>query len=123
MNACFPEYAETPEEVRFNDAHRDPKCKHGRWVAVRDGEVVGVADHGQSSGMYHPQKFWIGVTVHPEHQGQGLGRMLYGHLMEALAPDEPLSLRCGVRADMERSVRFLADRGFTELMRTWESRL
>jgi GNAT superfamily N-acetyltransferase len=123
LNACYPEYAETPEAVRFNDAHRDPKCRRGRWLAWRDGEVVGAADYGQSSGMFHPQKFWIGVSVHPDHQGQGIGSLLYDYLMEELSPHEPISIRCSTRADMERGVRFLADRGFTELMRTWESRL
>jgi GNAT superfamily N-acetyltransferase len=123
LNSCYPEYAESPEELRFNDAHRHPKCRHGRWLAVRDGEVVGAADYGQSSESFHPQKFWMGVTVRPEHQRQGIGGRLYDHLMEQLSPFEPLSVRSSTRADMEPGVRFLAARGFTELMRSWESRL
>jgi GNAT superfamily N-acetyltransferase len=119
----YPEYPSTIEEWKDDDAKRDPKCQHQRFVAVHDGMIVGFASYGQHSGMYHPQRFNIGATVLPEHQGRGIGKALYAMLLNTLASFEPLSLRTNVREDMTRGVRFLQARGFVEDMKSWESRL
>jgi GNAT superfamily N-acetyltransferase len=123
-NTAYPDHPGTVTEERFFDEHRDPKCKFGRWIAEVAGEVVGVGAFGQHTDMYHPRKFWIQATVRPEHQGQGIGKAMYQHLLAALEPFEPVSLRVGgVREDMLRGRRFLEDRGFREEQRGWESRL
>lgn len=122
-NAVYDEYPGTVEEARYNDEHRDPKTKHARWVAEREGRVVAVGEYGQSAGMFHPRKFWIDIFVHPEWQGRGIGAALYGRVLDALAPFEPLAVRGNTREDWARGVRFLRDRGFAEDMRSWESRL
>jgi GNAT superfamily N-acetyltransferase len=122
-NACFPEYPGTVEEMKHGDASRSAKIKHRRLVAERDGVMLGVGNYGQFEGMYHPRKFSLGIFVHPDHQGSGVGRALYGALLQALAPFEPISLRANVREDQARTLRFLGDRGFDEDMRSWESRL
>ena len=122
-NACYPDYVDTVEELRFSDANRDPKIKWARFIAVVDGKPVAVGSYGQSMDMYHPQKFGIGVSVLPEYQGQGIGKALYEHVLTALDPHEPILLRAHAREDKARAVRFLTDRAFTEAMRDWESRL
>jgi GNAT superfamily N-acetyltransferase len=123
VSAAFADYPISEKEMRFADAHRDPKCMTRRWIAERDGWMVGGAQVGQSEWMYHPQKFHLMVIVHPEHQGQGIGGALYDHLMAELAPRDPISLMSQAREDHERAVRFLKDRGFVETQRAWESRL
>ena len=122
-NAVYREYPSTIAELRFQDEHRDPRCKFQRWVAEQDGGIVGVGEYGQSPSMYHPRKFSIEVTVHPAWQGQGIGSALYDQVIAALQPFDPLSLRAGTREDMTLGVRFLERRGFREDMRAWESRL
>lgn len=127
-NAVFPDYPATVEELMAQDQHRDPKCRFERYLAEKRADacspqVVGVATLGQSSLSYHPRKFWLDLSVTPERRGQGIGRALYDHLRRRIAADDPISIRACVREDMERSLRFLADRGFTEIMREWESRL
>ena len=122
-NRIFPEYPGTPDEIRFGDEHRDPKCKWARFVVEQDGAVVGSAEYGQSSHSYHPQKFGIDVSVDPDHQEQGIGRRGYAHLRSCLEEFEPIALKAGAREDYTRSTRFLTDRGFAETMRNWESRL
>jgi GNAT superfamily N-acetyltransferase len=122
-NAVYAEYPFTAEEQRFNDEHRDPKCKFARWVAERDGRVVGVGEYGQRAGMYHPRRFFISLSVDPAYQGQRIGAALYDRVLDALAPFEPLSLRADTREDWARAVRFIHDRDFREDMRSWESRL
>ena len=122
-NACFPEYPGTVEELRHDDSSRSPEMKFQRWVAELDGQLVGFSSHSQFEGMFHPRKFSLFLAVAPAHQGQGIGRALYEILVEALAPHDPLSLRANVREDQARTMRFLAERGFVENTRSWESRL
>lgn len=122
-HACYPDYVETIEELRFSDANRDPKIKWARFLAERDGKVIAAGGYSQSTDMYHPQKFGISISVLPEHEGQGIGKALYAHLLDALAPHDPILLRSNAREDRPRALRFLTDRGFTEAMREWESRL
>jgi GNAT superfamily N-acetyltransferase len=122
-NAVYPEYPDTIDEWRYWDEHRDPKCKWARWVAEQDGQVVGFGGYDQNPGMFHPRKFGLGAAVHPEYQGRGVGAALYEHVLKALDPFEPLSVRARTREDQHRAVRFLANRGFQDGMRDWESRL
>jgi GNAT superfamily N-acetyltransferase len=122
-NACYPEYPGTVEEWKHDDATRPERIKFRRLVAELDGAVVGAASHSQFEGMYHPRRFSVSAIVHPAFQGRGIGRALYARLLEALALHDPLSARANVREDFARSVRFLADRGFVEDSRSWESRL
>ncbi len=122
-NLVLPEYQDTVEDWKHQDAHRPPHLKHRRLVAELDGAIVGYAHYDQPEGMYHPQAFHIFVAVRPDQQGRGVGRALVAALMEALSPLDPLRLRARTRADMERGVRFLQDLGFSEEQRDWESRL
>jgi mycothiol synthase len=122
-NAVYPDYPNSVEEWQHGDRNRNPEHRFARFVAELEGRVVGVGQYGQSATNYHPRKFWLEGWVHPEHQGKGIGKALYHRLMEALAPLEPLTLRVGVREDMQRGVRFLQERGFVEERRAWESRL
>lgn len=122
-NAVAPEYAVTPDEIRDQDERRDPKCHHEQWVAEKNGQIVGTYSFGHSPWTFHPHRFWLDLTVHPEHQGQGIGSRLYEHLTMQAAPHCPEALRCGIREDWARSLRFAQDRGFTEAERSWESRL
>ena len=121
--AVLPEQPATLEDLQHWDAHRDPTCKFARWVAAVDQEVVGYGSYDQNNGMYHPRRFGVYVAVRPEQQGQGIGTALFEHVMAALAAFEPLSVRTRAREDRTRTLRFLADRGFQESMRDWESRL
>ncbi len=115
--AVLPEHPATLEDLQHRDAHRDPKCKFVRSVAEVDKEVVAYGIYDQNSGMYHPHKFSILVAVQPTYQGRGVGSALYKHIVGALAPFEPLSVRTHVREDRTRTLRFLAARGFHESMR------
>lgn len=122
-NAVYPDYPNSVEEWQHTDRNRNPEHRFARFVAELDGQVVGVAQYGQSATNYHPRKFWLEAWVHPRYQGRGVGKALYQQVMEALAPLKPLAVRAGVREDMERGVRFLQERGFVEERRAWESRL
>lgn len=123
INTVYPEYPRTVKEIRFNDEHRDPRCKFERYVAEREGRVIGISVYDQFPDMYHPRRFYVNIIVHPDSQHQGVGSELYNHLVEELQQFDPLSFRHGIREDMTSGIRFLKHRGFKEDNRGWESRL
>lgn len=124
-NAVYPDYPFSEEEWRHWDTRYDgERLKLWRVVVEeRGGRMIGSAEYHHSYDTYHPQKFAIDITVHPEHQGRGLGRRLYDLLMAELAPSHPIVLWANVRESFPLSIRFLERRGFEEKRRAWESRL
>lgn len=120
---AMPEYPETAEEIRHRDDRRDLQCRFRRFVATLAGQVIGYAQYDQSPAMYHPQKFSVAVCVNPDHQRQGIGTALYDYLTMDLAAYDPITLRTFAREDDESSLSFVHQRGFGEVMRSWESRL
>jgi GNAT superfamily N-acetyltransferase len=123
VNAVYPEYLDTVEDWRFEDAHRAPHIQMQRWLADLGGAPVAYGNYSQFEGMYHPHKFSVFVAVLPAQQGQGIGAALYDLIVAAVERLGPISLRSRAREDMARSTRFLRDRGYAEDMREWESRL
>jgi len=121
--AVEPEYPVTVEELQFHDANRDPKCRHARWVCENAGDIVASGGYGQETYVYHPRKFWLSLSVHPEHRRRGIGTRFYDHVLTELESFEPLSVGSSVRSDRSDSIAFLERRGFQEIMRAWESRL
>jgi mycothiol synthase len=122
-NVVWSEYPETADSWRHEDEHRDPKCLWARWVAEDDGQIVGYGEFTQWPGQYHPRKFDIGVTVLPDHHGQGIGATLYRAILAGLEPHQPIQLKGDTREDMTRGVAFAQRLGYVEKMRSWESRL
>jgi len=124
-NAIYSDYPWSVDEARHEDARYDGvKFVQRRFVAaLPDGRIVAHGRFHHVPNMYHPQKFWIDVLVHPEFQRRGFGSRLYDHVMSALAPSRPVMLWSNARETFEESLRFAAQRGFAEIRRAWESRL
>lgn len=124
-NAIYADYPWSVREARHDDARYDGvKFVRRRFVgALPDGRVVAHVSYHHVPNVYHPQKFWIDVLVHPEFQRRGFGSRLYDHLMAALAPSRPVKLWGSARETFGYSLRFATRRGFTEIRRAWESRL
>jgi GNAT superfamily N-acetyltransferase len=138
---AYQEYPMTALEIERRDEIREERCNHRRWVAVAGAprasagadsmgadptgadSIIGVGEHDQFGWMYHPRKFSIDIVVRPAWQGRGVGRALYDEILGAIEPFEPISVMSMTRECLDRSVRFLADRGFVEAMRSWESRI
>src|SRR5262249_31120284 len=121
--SLFTEFAQTADEFRFHDANVPERCKHGRWMAERNSEVVGYAEFGQHSGIYHPHKFYVEIGVDQDRLNQGIGSALYARLIDQLRPHRPRTLQSWCREDMPCYVRFLERRGFEAISRMWVSEL
>ncbi len=121
---AYPEYPATAEELQRGDAKRNPDHYRQRYVG-RDasGQIVAIGLAQHNSGAFHPQRFWINVIVAPEQQGLGFGRTLHNHILDSLAPFNPLSVEGGTRSDSPRSLRFLEERGYTLKTREYSSML
>ncbi len=122
-NRAFPEYPDSIDEWRHRDRHRGPAVRFQRYVAEQDGHIVAFGSFGQDEGMFHPRKFGVEVTVDPDQRRRGIGGALYDHLIDALAPLDPLALWAEAREDHAESIRFATRRGYVEAMRQWENHL
>ncbi|MBB6049369.1 GNAT family N-acetyltransferase [Armatimonas rosea] len=122
-NAVWPDYPVTVEELQSSDAQREAKLRHHRLLVEKDGHVVAQGRIGQSSWTYHPQKFYMGVDVHPDFRQRGIGKLLLAALEEKVADTNPIQYGADTREDKPESLGFLAKHGFVECMRAWESRL
>lgn len=117
INAIYPEMHYTAEDLAEDDRRRDPRFKHRRWVAIQQEQIVGTGSYNQSIWFDHPQKFLLGLSVLPSHQGRGIGSALYETLLQALQPFDPIALRASATSDRTRSTHFLEKRGFREVIR------
>ncbi len=122
-NTIFPDYPLTVEQLRFNEASKDPKVRHARFLLELDDVVVGMATYDQDIAAFHPQEFEVLILVLPEFEGKGFGQLLHAHTLEALKPFNPTTIRTHTREDFTRAVRFIEKQGFSEEMKEWESRL
>jgi GNAT superfamily N-acetyltransferase len=124
-NAVYPDYPWSEAEWRHNDAQYDGgRLKLIRLVAEdQSRRVVAVGEVHHARSVYHPQKLWLELMVHPEFQGRGIGSRLYGSLMGEAAALDTIMLWTSVRETSEAGLRFAARRGFVEKRRAWESRL
>jgi GNAT superfamily N-acetyltransferase len=123
QNATYTEFTTTVDDIQHEDEHRAPHCLHRRWVAERDGRVVGVAAYVQLEHVYHPRKFSLDVLVDPERLQQRIGSTLWTTMIDALRAFDPLAVDCWTREDMTCRVRFLEKRGFTSDYSMWASEL
>lgn len=117
----YPEDLLSEKELKHQDESYLAPCKFARYVAEQNGVILGSSNFEQHQGMYHPQKFFINVWVHPEHEKKGVGGALYEHLWAKLIAFNPLSLRTQVRENQLHAVAFAETRGFQETKRDWQS--
>jgi GNAT superfamily N-acetyltransferase len=123
LSAIYPEYPESVADHRHWDATRDKRCYMYRVLAEQDGLVIGFGQYNNVAYMFDPQKFWLDLGVHPEYRGQGIEAHIYNHLIDHVTPREPSLFWANCREDWAYRMSFLAERGFVEKMRYWESRL
>lgn len=123
--AIYPDYPSSAAELKISDETR-PSYAHWARQLVRERETgvfVGYGSWGHTFWSFHPDRYYLGVSVHPTWEGQGVGSELYDHLLAQVKAREPLSIEAETRSDKPRGVRFLADRGFELMTQEHASRL
>jgi len=122
-NVIFPDELDLPELLKHRDDARDQNYMLERVVAEVDGKAVGTASFGESMWTPMPNKFWIYIQVHPDHQRRGVGTAIYDHIVESLAEKDPKILDSWTREDKTEAVEFLSKRGYEQVMRGQNSRI
>ncbi len=109
-------FSHHPEQGRLTVAEFEDLTRQdwfdpaGLFVARRDGEVAGfhwTKQHGDGLGEVYV------ISVAPEHEGRGLGRVLLQRGLDHLAGSGDERVQLYVEADQERVVRMYERAGFT----------
>lgn len=122
-NLIEPEHADSVENWKHWDSHRDPAHVMHRFIAERDGEPVAFGHFMHQSWSFREDKYMIWVGVHPDHQRKGYGSALWDYMIATLAERQPGELVSYTREDRTGAVQFLEKRGFEVKLRMPESRI
>ena len=122
-NAAWPDDPSTVESKKYWDEKRNPKYLHQRFVWEQDGQIVAFGSYEQSEWSYHPDKYWLDVTVHPDYEDGDIPYQFYDYLLAQLYERNPISLGIGTREDKTARMALLKELGFEQVMRYPVSRL
>ena len=122
-NTLWPDEAQGLAEFKYEDASRDPKYTHARFVGEVDGKIVASGVYSHCSWSHVPGKYLVSIDVHPDHQNRGHGKQFYDFLMGELAKGDANALVTWTRDDKPDYARFITKRGFEFAMRYAVSRL
>jgi RimJ/RimL family protein N-acetyltransferase len=126
LNRLTPDRPWTVEQLRFEDdlAHAPPMvCRQLAVEEVSTGRMVAAGGTVTAPDGIGTGSFWVGADVDPDHQRRGIGRDLAERLEPVARELGALRLWASARAEDPRSIRFLAQTGYVEKHRAWQSRL
>ena len=110
--ANFPDEPASVGRWRFQDEKRDKKKFFSRNIVEVDGEHVGTVGFGAAPWADVPGLYFVGGSVHPDFQRQGLGCRMYDFAIEQLLPHRPKTIRAAARDDKADALAMLKKRGF-----------
>ncbi len=124
-NRIHPVHRTTEEVAEWRTAFDSPTHFRQELVAVHvpTDAVVAFASIEHHPHMQHPQKFWVGVEVDPDHRGHGVGSALYEELDRTARSLHAVRLWCSTQEADRGAVAFGDRRGFRTVRRVWTSRL
>ncbi len=122
-NAVNPDNLTSLEVLQAREGARRPDLLFRRLAAEEGGDLIGMATYGQNEWTVGADRLFVNVLVHPAWQGRGVGRALYGQVLEEVAPHAPGRLLTFTAEDRPRALRFLAERGWREVARERPSAL
>ncbi len=122
-NQSHPEEPIAAKELEKDDKNRPKHIKYRRFITKNNGKDAGFVVFINGESNFHPKKFYLTLAVLPDYQGQGIGKALYLHALEALKEFDAIEIISWAREDYHRKNRFLLERDFYEVERSFESRL
>ena len=119
QKANYPDLPMSVTRTKFGDENRNPQYLFQRLVVESDssdaqaGQLVAVASYAEPSWSYRPGKYHIDIDVDPAWQEQGVGTLIYEHIMDVLANRSPAPtlLTTTTRENLPQSIRFLEKPG------------
>ncbi len=122
-NRSYPDEPISATELEQDDIKRPKHRKYKRFITFIEKKAVGFAVFINGESNFHPQKFYFTFAVLPDFQGQGIGKALYERALKELKDFNAIEIISWSREDYQRKNRFLLERGFYEVQRSFESRL
>ncbi len=124
-NLSWPDSLTTVEQLSSQDklAQEDPEHTSQRYVVEHNGDIIAFGHYDQPPRFHRPHVFRVNISVHPHHQGQGIGSTLYKHIIEDLQSLQALSIWIKIQEDMSDGIQFVKKRGFYEELRVCEFHL
>jgi RimJ/RimL family protein N-acetyltransferase len=124
LNRLRPDQLETVEQNRqmHEFVHTPPMlCRQVAVDEVASGRLVGVGGTVTPPDGVGLGGFWVEASVHPDHQGKGVGQAISQALEREARALGAVRLWASTRVADRRSVRFLELQGFQEKLRNWQS--
>ena len=122
-NAVDPKMPVTAQNIEERDEKQDDRCKHQRWVAIYNNQVIATCYYSQEIIDIEPKKFMAMVWVHPNYQKQGIEQILWEHVTINLYLLNPNTIDTWFRKDCVEIIKKLEEDGFNEKYRTRVSTL
>ena len=119
----WPGYPGTVKEWKHQDGGRESGALFCRFLAEAGGVVVGAGQCCEPWRSREPGKYQVRCDVHPDFRCRGIGTALYDRLTDLLAEYQATILVARTREDQADGVRFLASRGFEQVVRSPISQL
>lgn len=113
LAAVSPHHPVSGQDLANEDPSLGASHPHYCWLNWKGDTPTGFFVGAEETWDRSPGRFRVYAAVTPRWQGRGVGRELWNHCLSALlARHEVAELTCDTKADQERGIRFLQDRGF-----------
>ena len=125
-DANFPDYVQTLEESKhWYESLDTSRYARRRYMAdlVGTGDTVAWVEWRHSVYSFDPDRYYMWLCVHPDHQRRGIGSHLYARVLADMRARNAQALRAQANEKYLHTVSFLDKRGFYEIAREWESRM
>jgi len=122
-NALWPEDPASVESLKYREKVRNKDRYFIRLLGELGGRVVAMAVGGEAWWSSVPDKYFLNVSVVPEHQRRGFGTQLHDHLLGAMSERRAALIETETREDKSEYVSFLTKRGYKQVMRQQFSKL
>ena len=122
-NALWPDDPASVESLRYREKTRNKERYFVRLIGELEGRIVASAAGGEAWWSSIPDKYFLGVSVMPEHQRKGFGTRLYDDVVGRMSERRAALIETQAREDKPEYVRFVTKRGYEQVMRQQFSKL
>ena len=119
LAACWPEYSDDLDDVRFWDETREPGRFYRRFTLLWGEEKAGIGTCFKPRIEREPGSYGFDLLVLPRFRRRGIGSAFYDFFLPLLVDEgfNPTHLSIECREDQPEGLNFLKKRGFEITMR------
>jgi mycothiol synthase len=103
---------QTVHRMRFYNDLEPPEAFFEMHVAEMDGHAVGYAEWSRDVYIEEPDVYWGTIEIESGYRGRGVGRALYGLMLESIGARGAKRVQGYIREDLPQARAFFDSRGF-----------